>query len=324
VLSSVFTRCILHPVELCGSTLGKALRAFFSEIPLQWQPAVMLVGTATALLLVLTATRYRLVIPMLLRLEPRTPVLTVSDTGDRHGDCQRRERGTCSGATGSASYIESPHDVHLQKYRYHNLQRGSRNLVHNLCDEKNSKYSGKEPNWENCGPEFSPTQNSCSVTHHNCRQSNDGEQNEIQPTPVVESLANEQFGRKSIPTSVEKCQNQRPSRLLRLFREDNSQETVDSTDSIGFKRNNLQRVLKTSSETVNSGRTRTQKRSTTSQFSKAPDGLLNDEKENSCKIPCATGKSTLKKSVRSRRRKGKGKTEDSLWSVDAEVISDSD
>lgn len=74
VLSSVFTKGILHSLEIGSSSLGRSLRAFFSEIPSQWQPLIMIFAVAIFLVILMMVFRYRLSIPLVLRIEPRTPV----------------------------------------------------------------------------------------------------------------------------------------------------------------------------------------------------------------------------------------------------------
>ncbi|XP_005107581.1 uncharacterized protein LOC101862372 [Aplysia californica] len=81
VLSTLLTRCLLLPTELISSSLGRSLRAFFTEIPAQWQLLVMLIAVVGVLILLLMLFRYRLSIPMLLRIEPRTPVRDTTSDG---------------------------------------------------------------------------------------------------------------------------------------------------------------------------------------------------------------------------------------------------
>ncbi|XP_046326376.2 chloride channel CLIC-like protein 1 [Haliotis rufescens] len=74
VLSSALTRCILHPIEKLSSGLGRSFRVFFAEIPAQWQPIIMVLLLLLALVLLLLVFSYRISIPLLFRVEPKTPV----------------------------------------------------------------------------------------------------------------------------------------------------------------------------------------------------------------------------------------------------------
>ncbi|XP_067664573.1 uncharacterized protein [Haliotis asinina] len=74
VLSSALTRCILHPMEKLSSGLGRSCRVFFAEIPAQWQPIIMVLLLLCALVLLLVVFSYRISIPHLFKVEPKTPV----------------------------------------------------------------------------------------------------------------------------------------------------------------------------------------------------------------------------------------------------------
>ncbi|XP_076438110.1 uncharacterized protein LOC143277208 [Babylonia areolata] len=105
VLTSVMTRAIVHPAETLASGLGRALRHFFTEIPLHWQPVCLLLIVTFTFVLLLLACSYRFSIPMLLRIEPRTPVLTCGGGKANARDCGGRLRsegaGCCGGGSGS-------------------------------------------------------------------------------------------------------------------------------------------------------------------------------------------------------------------------------
>lgn len=68
------TRCLVHPAELLFASAGRSLRNFFTEIPLQWQPVLMLAILAMTVVTLLMTCSYRLSVPWLLKIEPRTPV----------------------------------------------------------------------------------------------------------------------------------------------------------------------------------------------------------------------------------------------------------
>ena len=74
VVVSVVTRCLVHPAELLSAGLGRALRVFFAHIPLHWQPVCLLLVLTLTLLTLLMTCSYRLCVPLLFRVEPRTPV----------------------------------------------------------------------------------------------------------------------------------------------------------------------------------------------------------------------------------------------------------
>ncbi|KAK6167346.1 hypothetical protein SNE40_021397 [Patella caerulea] len=74
VVSSAVTRCVLHPMELLFSGLGRSFRAFFAEIPIQWQPLLLVILTMILLVVILMTCSYRLHIPLLFKIEPKTPV----------------------------------------------------------------------------------------------------------------------------------------------------------------------------------------------------------------------------------------------------------
>ncbi|KAH3798849.1 uncharacterized protein LOC127838680 isoform X2 [Dreissena polymorpha] len=74
VISSVLSHCIVHPVEVILGGLGRSFRLFFSEIPGPWQPVMLFVIVIFALLIVTMCFGYRIHLPFLLKIEPRTPV----------------------------------------------------------------------------------------------------------------------------------------------------------------------------------------------------------------------------------------------------------
>ncbi|XP_070208379.1 uncharacterized protein [Littorina saxatilis] len=93
VLMSVATRCIVHPTEMLAGGMGRALRNFFTQIPLHWQPVCMLLAVALTLIILLMTCSYRLHIPLLLRIEPRTPVLVGAGKGEVTRGCGRKGEG---------------------------------------------------------------------------------------------------------------------------------------------------------------------------------------------------------------------------------------
>ena len=82
MLSSSFTRCVTKPLELFCSAIGRCLRLIFQEIPAQWQPVVMVIITLILLILVITTCRYRVSVPLFLKIEPsrKTPIIIRTDT----------------------------------------------------------------------------------------------------------------------------------------------------------------------------------------------------------------------------------------------------
>lgn len=74
VLSSAFSHCIVYPIETILGGLGRALRAFFSEIPTQWQPFLFVITVVFILLTLVMWFGYRIHLPFILRFEPKTPV----------------------------------------------------------------------------------------------------------------------------------------------------------------------------------------------------------------------------------------------------------
>ncbi|XP_046563246.1 uncharacterized protein LOC124272145 [Haliotis rubra] len=94
VLSSALTRCILHPMEKLSSGLGRSFRVFFAEIPAQWQPIIMALLLLCALMLLLVVFSYRISIPLLFKVEPKTPVQDkqrppprIELSSNSHGHC---------------------------------------------------------------------------------------------------------------------------------------------------------------------------------------------------------------------------------------------
>ncbi|KAL8607731.1 hypothetical protein ACOMHN_039404 [Nucella lapillus] len=81
VLTSMVTRSLLYPVETLASGLGRALRRFFTHIPLQWQPPCLALLLALLFLLLFFSCRYSFS-SMLFRMEPRTPVLGHPPAGE--------------------------------------------------------------------------------------------------------------------------------------------------------------------------------------------------------------------------------------------------
>jgi hypothetical protein len=74
VLSSAFSHCITYPVEILFAGLGRAFRAFFTEIPSPWQPVMLVIIVIFLLLTLVMLFGYRIHLPMLLKIEPKTPV----------------------------------------------------------------------------------------------------------------------------------------------------------------------------------------------------------------------------------------------------------
>lgn len=70
----MITRSMLHPIELFFSGIGKSFRLFFSEIPLQWQPIMLVTMTIIFMMIIVMICGYRISLPMLLKIEPKTPV----------------------------------------------------------------------------------------------------------------------------------------------------------------------------------------------------------------------------------------------------------
>ncbi|CAC5400504.1 CLCC1 [Mytilus coruscus] len=75
VLSSVITRSLLHPIELFFGGIGKSFRLFFNEIPAQWQPIMLIVIVLVFLLTIVMLCGYRISLPLILKIEPKTPQL---------------------------------------------------------------------------------------------------------------------------------------------------------------------------------------------------------------------------------------------------------
>ncbi|XP_076082735.1 uncharacterized protein LOC143053824 isoform X1 [Mytilus galloprovincialis] len=73
VLSSVITRSLLHPIELFFGGIGKSFRLFFNEIPAQWQPIMLIVIVVVFLLTIVMLCGYRISLPLILKIEPKTP-----------------------------------------------------------------------------------------------------------------------------------------------------------------------------------------------------------------------------------------------------------
>lgn len=69
-MTSLVTRCITQPIETIASSLGNSYRLLFENIPIQWQPVVMLHIVLLTIVLVLTMSSYRIRIPLFLNIEP--------------------------------------------------------------------------------------------------------------------------------------------------------------------------------------------------------------------------------------------------------------
>lgn len=74
VVSSVVTRSLLHPVELFFSGIGKSFKLFFNEIPAQWQPVMLITMTIIFILTAVMVCGYKITLPLLIKIEPKTPV----------------------------------------------------------------------------------------------------------------------------------------------------------------------------------------------------------------------------------------------------------
>ncbi|OWF38492.1 uncharacterized protein LOC110466223 [Mizuhopecten yessoensis] len=75
VISSTITRCIIYPMELFFEGVGRSLRLFFTEIPLHWQPLMFIAMVIILLITILVLGGYRLHVPFLFKMEPKTPVI---------------------------------------------------------------------------------------------------------------------------------------------------------------------------------------------------------------------------------------------------------
>ena len=77
VLSSLLTRCFTTPFHSLSATLGTSIRALMSEIPLPWQPFFIATILVVILFGVVATCRYRVIMPLFLRIEPshKTPVI---------------------------------------------------------------------------------------------------------------------------------------------------------------------------------------------------------------------------------------------------------
>ena len=65
---------MLQPIELIFSGIGKSFRLFFSEIPVQWQPVMLVTMTIIFMMIIVMICGYRISLPLLLKIEPKTPV----------------------------------------------------------------------------------------------------------------------------------------------------------------------------------------------------------------------------------------------------------
>jgi hypothetical protein len=65
-------RSMLHPIELFFSGIGKSFRLFFSEIPVQWQPIMLVTMTIIFMMIIVMICGYRISLPLLLKIEPKT------------------------------------------------------------------------------------------------------------------------------------------------------------------------------------------------------------------------------------------------------------
>ncbi|ESO86083.1 hypothetical protein LOTGIDRAFT_167589 [Lottia gigantea] len=107
VISSALTRCLLHPMELLFSGLGRSFRAFFVEIPAQWQPVLLVILTLVLLALMLMTCSYRLQIPLLFNIEPKTPVY-IQDCSHRNTNQNSPHLSSSDLTNRNGSYISSP------------------------------------------------------------------------------------------------------------------------------------------------------------------------------------------------------------------------
>ncbi|KAL3889950.1 hypothetical protein ACJMK2_002265 [Sinanodonta woodiana] len=69
VVTTAFVHCILHPIELLFSGMGRAFRLFFKEIPAQWQPIMLVVLMIFLLLFLVMLFDYGIHFPFLFKLE---------------------------------------------------------------------------------------------------------------------------------------------------------------------------------------------------------------------------------------------------------------
>lgn len=61
-------------MELFFEAFGKSINLFFREIPTPWQPFLLILMTIVIILCLVMMCGYRLHLPFLLKIEPKTPV----------------------------------------------------------------------------------------------------------------------------------------------------------------------------------------------------------------------------------------------------------
>ena len=300
----MLSRCILHPVEMFSSTLGKAMRAFFSQVPLQWQPVLMLVAMATGLLLVLTLARYRLVIPLLLRIEPQTPV---SASGDSH----RRSNTSLAYNTPVCDKLQQNY---LHKQSLQSSEREHNGYIYHGNDhtDRNQACSASQ-----LIETISSPQNP-GISYHTHR--NLDKQGISQLAKGRVSLFNEVLGRQSRSESV----NNSPTHRLRLTDSDRGLSLQDDDfieSSMACSRGDPLKCIRDSSS-IQQNRTglvkssRIPRKKEPLHHVSSTKQISNIGKENS-----SPGLRPRKASMQRRKR---GKALDVPWSPDSIVISDSD
>ena len=123
-MSSAFTRCITKPLEVLSTSMGRCLRLVLSEVPAQWQPLLMMTIVALVLLSVIMVCRYSVILPFMLRIEPKAPVQNVKMLkGGDDCDAGAYRKKVCGKRWGQA--------------RYETMR--SKNGRENLCSWRNVK-----------------------------------------------------------------------------------------------------------------------------------------------------------------------------------------
>ncbi|GFO01789.1 chloride channel clic-like protein 1 [Plakobranchus ocellatus] len=296
VLSSMLSRCILHPLELISSTMGKSLRAFFSEIPLQWQPVLMLVAVMIAILLILTLTRYRLVIPLLLRIEPKTP----ATTPDIHGPYSHPKRN-------ESRILYRDHDFHLQKRLYDINPKNNSDNSYNIHCVRNSATERSLSLFDLKDREFP------------IKAKNNSKEEKIIFTAIKDVCNERDLDRKhsGIPHRELQGQSQlTKSKLTRSSNFDNLGRKTLNNDPLTGK-NSIENAVRNFRRSKKKDEKMTCKSSSLSERLKTSK----DEKENIWNIPSRASKLNKRKGIAAKKKE---KDKDMLWSPYVEVISDSE
>jgi hypothetical protein len=70
VVSSAVTRCITNPLEQIVTSIGNCFNLFFNQIPVLWQPIIVILAVLLIVIIALVTGGYQISIPFFFSIGP--------------------------------------------------------------------------------------------------------------------------------------------------------------------------------------------------------------------------------------------------------------